>query len=167
MKREYPRGQEEFARVLAFSDGVYAIAMTLLVLSITLPNLMVENSERELLERLRDLSPQVVSFVISFAVIGRYWLAHHQFISRLRALDAGLIVINRAHRNGLLEPALTPDVYRWARAGASSPVGFFVISLPVAFVSTTLAVLTWFGAVVYQALHLNRRKPPDADSLLS
>ncbi len=46
MKREYPRGQEEFARVLAFSDGVYAIAMTLLVLSITLPNLMVENSER-------------------------------------------------------------------------------------------------------------------------
>ncbi len=94
MKRLYPRGEEEFGRVLAFSDGVYAIAVTLLVLSIELPDLAVPDSERELLERLQDLLPQFISYVVSFAVIGRYWVAHHQFVSRLRALDGGVIMIN-------------------------------------------------------------------------
>ena len=179
MKRLYPRGEEEFGRVLAFSDGVYAIAMTLLVLSIALPQLRVESSGSELLERLSDMSAQIFSFVLSFAVIGRYWLAHHHFCSRPRALDGGLVAINlvylgviaflpfptdllgnyfdnpvtivvyaltvatvsglevamfnRAHRKGLLDPALTEDVFRWARAAASGPVAFFLVSAPLAF----------------------------------
>jgi len=45
-------------------------------------------------------------------------------------------------------------------------VFFFLISVPLAFVSPTLACVTWFGAVPYQALYLNPRKPADADSLL-
>ncbi len=212
MKRLYPRGKEEFGRVLAFSDGVYAIAMTLLVLSIGLPELRVESSASELLEKLSDLSPEIFSFVLSFAVIGRYWLAHHDFLSRLRALDGGVVVINlaylgviaflpfptdllgnyfdnpvtitvyalsvaavsglevamfnRAHRKGLLDPALTEDVFRWARAGASSPVAFFLLSLPLAFVSPVVACAVWFGAIPYQSLYLNRRKPAGADAQL-
>ncbi|MDQ3586845.1 MAG: TMEM175 family protein [Actinomycetota bacterium] len=213
MKRLYPRGEAEFGRVLAFSDGVYAIAMTLLVLSITLPSLRVESSETELLDELRGLSPQIFSFVLSFAVIGRYWLAHHQFFSRLRALDGGLISINlvslcviaflpfptdllgnyfdnpitivvyaltvaavsglevvmftRAHHNDLIDPPLTYEVFRWARAAASSPVFFFAISIPLAFLSPVLACAMWFGGIPYQLLYLNPRKPADADTLLA
>jgi len=96
LKRVYPRGEEEFGRVLAFSDGVYAIAITLLVLSINVPSLSQSDSARELLDALGDRHPQIVSYLISFAVIGRYWLAHHQFFSRLRALDGGLIAWNLA-----------------------------------------------------------------------
>ena len=94
MKRLYPRGEEEFARVLAFSDGVYAIAITLLVLSIDLPDLANSDDAGQMLDALGDKHPQIISYAISFAVIGRYWLAHHQFFSRLRALDGGLIAIN-------------------------------------------------------------------------
>ena len=94
MKRRYPRGQEEFGRVLAFSDGVYAIAITLLVLSIDLPHLSSAGDASEMLDSLADKHPQIISYAISFAVIGRYWLAHHHFFSRLRALDGGLIAIN-------------------------------------------------------------------------
>ena len=94
MKRRYPRGEEEFGRVLAFSDGVYAIAITLLVLSIDLPDLATPGDAGQMLDALGDRHPQIISYAISFAVIGRYWLAHHHFFSRLRALDGGLIAIN-------------------------------------------------------------------------
>jgi uncharacterized membrane protein len=90
----YERGQEEFLRVLALNDGVYAIAMTLLVVGIGVPTLEQAGSEREMLEKLDDLSPELFSFLLSFAVIGRYWFAHHEIVARIRAFDSGLIAIN-------------------------------------------------------------------------
>lgn len=80
--------------MLAFSDGVYAIATTLLVLSIDLPDLGDSGSASEMLDQLSGRYPQIISFVISFAVIGRYWVAHHHFFARLKALDSGLIALN-------------------------------------------------------------------------
>ena len=212
MKRRYPRGEEEFGRVLAFSDGVYAIAITLLVLSIDVPVLHHPGSADDLLDALRVRRPQIISYAISFAVIGRYWLAHHQFFSRLRALDGGLIAINlvclaviaflpfptdilgnyfenpvavalyaltvavisglevlmfnRAHNQDLLDPRLSEDVFRWSRAAATAPVIIFVISVPLAFVSSALASICWLGTVPYQVFYLNRRKPVQADQEL-
>jgi uncharacterized membrane protein len=93
--RTFRRGSEEFNRVLAFSDGVFAIAMTLLVVAIGVPGLGAEGSdEGALLDALDDLVPEIVSFCISFAVIGRYWLAHHQTFARLAAMDYGLVGLN-------------------------------------------------------------------------
>lgn len=90
--REFERGGEEFGRVLAFSDGMFAIAMTLLVVGIVVPP--NGDSVSELANELGDLSDAIVSFFISFAVIGRYWVAHHQMFSLLRAFDRGLISLN-------------------------------------------------------------------------
>jgi uncharacterized membrane protein len=81
----HERGEEEFARVLTFSDGVFAIAMTLLVVGIGLPALADQADESELLGKLDDVWPEIFSFFLSFAVIGRYWLAHHQFCALLRS----------------------------------------------------------------------------------
>lgn len=80
--------------MLTFSDGLFAIAMTLLVVGITVPTLRAADDEAELARALRDLAPSFISFAISFLVIGRYWLAHHQFFSMLRAIDSRLIAIN-------------------------------------------------------------------------
>lgn len=80
--------------MLAFSDGLFAIAMTLLVVTITLPTLRVADDEAEMARALRDLSPAFLSFAISFIVIGRYWRAHHVFFSLLRAVDPRMITIN-------------------------------------------------------------------------
>jgi uncharacterized membrane protein len=90
----YDRDSAEFNRVLAFSDGLYSIAMTLLVVGIGVPELADHDDVGELLSDLGDLVPEFVSFFLSFAVIGRYWFAHHQFFSRVRAVDGGLIAIN-------------------------------------------------------------------------
>ena len=93
-ERRYERGGEEFGRVLAFSDGMFAIAMTLLVVGIAVPTIADTESVSDLADALDDLSEQIITFFISFAVIGRYWLAHHQMFSLLRAFDPALIRLN-------------------------------------------------------------------------
>ena len=63
----------EFDRVAFFSDAVFAIAMTLLVVGIGIP----EVRESELGDALRGKDSEILSFFISFFVIGFYWLGHH------------------------------------------------------------------------------------------
>ena len=65
--------------------------MTLLVVDLAVPVLHVDHSVHELADGLNDESEKFISFFISFAVIGRYWLAHHAFFSQLARMDQGLI----------------------------------------------------------------------------
>jgi uncharacterized membrane protein len=79
-------------RLVMFSDAVYAIAITLLVLSLSVPN----GPAKHLGKVLRDLRPQLLSYALSFVVIGRYWVAHHQMFRSLRRVDNTLLWINLA-----------------------------------------------------------------------
>ncbi len=83
-------------RMVAFSDGVFAIAMTLLVLSLTVPDLTgsADAVDRELWKALKDQWPELLSYAISFAVIGRYWLIHHRLFRLVRRADPPLLVWN-------------------------------------------------------------------------
>ncbi|MFL5870986.1 MAG: TMEM175 family protein [Solirubrobacterales bacterium] len=90
----FERGGEEFSRVLSFSDGLFAIAATLLVVGIAVPTISDADSVGDLADALNDQSQQFVSFAISFAVIGRYWVAHHQMFSLMRAFDRGFVSLN-------------------------------------------------------------------------
>ena len=60
----YARGTDEYSRVLAFSDAVFAIAMTLLVVGIAVPTLADADSVHDLADALNDLVPNFVSFFI-------------------------------------------------------------------------------------------------------
>jgi uncharacterized membrane protein len=79
----------EFNRIVAFSDGIFAIAITLLVLGLTLPP-HVPDLTRALLDNEGDF----LAYAISFAVLGRYWLAHHRFFSALERFDGRLMALN-------------------------------------------------------------------------
>jgi uncharacterized membrane protein len=210
MPSRYDRDSAEFGRVLAFSDGLFAIAMTLLVVSVTVPNISDHNSVHELADGLNDRLPDLSSFFISFAVIGRYWLAHHRFISLLGAVDQPLINLNliylafiaflpfptallgeyfenplsiviyavsvgvvsgwevvlfrRAYHDGLFARPIPPEVYRFGVTASLLPVVFFVISIPIAFVSTTLAAVSWF-LVIPAGILLERRAPEGTHEL--
>jgi hypothetical protein len=74
-------------------------------------------------------------------------------------------LFRHAHRNALLERQMPDEVFRWGVRLSLSPVIFFVLSIPLAFISTPLAVASWFLAIPYQALE-SRRKPADADEYL-
>jgi uncharacterized membrane protein len=79
----------EFGRVLAFTDGVFAIAITLLVLALDVPA-NVDNVGAAL----RDRSSDFVAYAISFAVLGSIWLAHHRFYTLVARFDGRLIALN-------------------------------------------------------------------------
>jgi len=76
-----------------------------------------------------------------------------------------VVLFRHAHRRNLLRRKLTPQVYRFGVIASLSPLVFFAISIPIAFVSTTLAVLTWFFTIGLGAM-LERRAPEGVESLL-
>jgi uncharacterized membrane protein len=84
----------EFARVVAFADGVFAIAITLLVLSLDVPSGLPAS---QLHEFLLESWPQFFAYFLSFAVIGRFWIAHHQYFALLHDFDRRLLVLNLAY----------------------------------------------------------------------
>lgn len=68
----------ELERIIFFSDAVFAIAMTLLVLEIQVPDIPANLVAEELPEQLLGLWPKYLSYVISFLVILSFWMAHHR-----------------------------------------------------------------------------------------
>jgi uncharacterized membrane protein len=77
-------------RVEALSDGVFAIVITLLILDIKVPE--VDGSQ--LSASLIAVLPRIFAYVISFGVIGVYWLAHHQSLQLIGKLNGFLIWLN-------------------------------------------------------------------------
>src|SRR4051812_17865526 len=77
-------------RVEAFSDGVFAIVITLLILDIRLP----EVDAAHLPGALRDALPHIVAYVMSFVIIGVYWISHHHALQRLVRVDGVLLWLN-------------------------------------------------------------------------
>lgn len=81
----------EFSRIVAFSDGVFSIAITLLVLNLTIETGIHADQLGHVLLEKRD---NLLAYGISFAVIGRLWVVHHGFFSEVTAFDARLMALN-------------------------------------------------------------------------
>jgi uncharacterized membrane protein len=81
----------EFSRIVAFSDGVFAIAITLLVLNLEISHRLAGG---EIAGALWDQRENLLAYAISFAVIGRFWLVHHRFFGEVTAFDGRLIALN-------------------------------------------------------------------------
>lgn len=81
----------ETARIEAFSDGVIAIAITLLVLEVRVPEVEEGHS---LWEALADLWPSYVGFALSFIVIGIIWANHHEMFGFIARANRTLVLIN-------------------------------------------------------------------------
>jgi uncharacterized membrane protein len=81
-------------RIEALTDGVFAVAMTLLVLDIKVPELEPPSATAELPLKLLALWPKFLSYLISFVILGVYWVGHHIQLSFIRRADRPLLWIN-------------------------------------------------------------------------
>lgn len=172
-----------------FSDAIYAISLTLLVVALAVPTVSDATSSRDLWDALGDVSSEILMFFISFIVIGSFWLAHHRFVSKLGAVDrrlmfgtlcylsfiaflpfpSGLLgdfsdnsvavalyalciaavasteivlfALARGHDLLLVRP--TDEVFRWGVIAGLSPAALFLLSIPIAFISPTLGIISW------------------------
>ncbi len=99
MEREANSGSEskkafDLDRTIALSDGIFAFALTLLVLSISVPEISHSSSSSELWAALKDREQELISYLISFAVIGSFWVRHHKLCGSLKAVDGPFVAIN-------------------------------------------------------------------------
>ena len=95
-EHQHDAGEEHMGigRLEAFTDGVVAIAITLLVLDLHVPRLDTINSSDELLHALRHEWPSFVGFVLSFVTIGVIWANHHAMFRHIRYANHWLLMLN-------------------------------------------------------------------------
>jgi uncharacterized membrane protein len=86
--------EKNTARVEAFSDGVFAIALTLLILEIRVPHLTAGASNRELGSALLALWPSFLAFLLSFGVVLTMWINHHEFMRVVQRADTRFLFAN-------------------------------------------------------------------------
>ena len=84
------------ARVEAFSDGVFAIIVTLLVLEIKLPSIDSPVSTHELWQALYALLPKVLSWVLSFLIVCVIWVNHHRIMNQIANITHRMFWLNAA-----------------------------------------------------------------------
>jgi uncharacterized membrane protein len=89
------KGDFQLERLILFSDAVFAIAITLLVIELKVPELDRENyNDAALAHELKHLVPRFMGFVISFAIIGVYWAIHHRLFGFVHKYSNRLIFLN-------------------------------------------------------------------------
>lgn len=130
--RDAAEQRKETNRLEAFSDGVFAIAITLLILDLKVPHDLPPGTS--LLRALARQWPSYLAFLGSFATIGIMWINHHRLFGMIARVDQGLLVLN-----GLLllcvtvVPFPTALVAAWARSpecrtAAMAYTGTFVVT---------------------------------------
>jgi uncharacterized membrane protein len=78
-------------RLEALTDGIFAVAMTLLVIELKLPEHALVHDSLALAQGVVHLIPKFVAWVISFLVLAIFWFGHHRLFHHVRAVDAGLV----------------------------------------------------------------------------
>lgn len=121
----------DYARTVALSDGVFAIALTLLVLNITLPSLGADH-HNALGSALADRREQFTSYAVSFVVIAFLWVRHHRFFRALKTIDTKIAVLNLAYL-GLI--AFLPYPTRVLGAYNNDPASVVLYASTVAIVA--------------------------------
>ena len=130
-------------RLLALSDGVVAIALTLLVLQLNVPSparLTDPNSVSELAAQLGKGADELISYVISFYVIAQFWLVHHRVFRQIAGQREGLAWWNFAF---LFTITLMPFTSDLLGKYAENPlaVDIFAANLLAASLTTQLTIV--------------------------
>jgi uncharacterized membrane protein len=89
-----PQAGRDRDRIVNLSDGVFAIAITLLVLDIRVPAIPEGMVATQLPTALFSLWPKYLGYVLSFAVISTLWVVHHSIFRSIREYDRGLLYLN-------------------------------------------------------------------------
>src|SRR5206468_3077756 len=81
-------------RIAALADGIFAVAMTILVLELHVPELAAKPSEAELVSALGVLVPKILSYASGFVILGTFWIGHHYQFHYIRRSTRALLWIN-------------------------------------------------------------------------
>lgn len=125
-------------RVNGFSDAVFAVAITLLILTIVVPEV---SSIDQLPRELADMWPKFLGFLISFVIIGSFWMNHHGMFSYLRHSTPGLLRLNLLLLMFIVLLPFSTDLMSEYNASVTAAVFYHINMAAVAIV---MSLLWWF-----------------------
>lgn len=125
--RRRAENEIEFGRIVAFSDGVFSIAITLLVLNLGIEKGLTEGQIDNALWGQRDF---FFAYAISFAVIGRFWIVHHRFFAEVHAFDGRLIGLNLLYLGWIVLIPFSSELLG-EYGGTTTAVVFYSVNLAV------------------------------------
>ena len=144
-------------RLEAFSDGVFAIAITLLVLDIHVPD---PSTTADLAQQLGSQWPSYVAYGVSFLTIGIIWINHHAMLRRIKAIDHEILILNllRLLCVGLL-PFTTALMAAYLKESEGETLAAAIYAGSFLLMSVVFAAMNW--TILFRKDHLLAR-PIDA-----
>lgn len=135
-RRSASNQAKELDRLTAFSDGVFAIAITLIVLGLDVPDV----SDADLGQALSDLGPNLFAYFVGFAVIGMFWFGHHRVFAQLDRSSGRLVWVNMLL---LAMISLMPFTTNLIGEFGDTPVGVSVYATNVALAFIADGLVDW------------------------
>ena len=143
MVRNLFRTEEaETSRVEAFSDGVLAIVITLLVLDIKVPQ--TSDSNAALWQAILQRLPMIGAWMVSFFFVLVFWVAHHTLFYQLAKTDRGLLWLNGLF---LLAISFSPFPTALAEEHPGATPAVFLLSLVMFLAAAFFAAMRWYATV--------------------
>ena len=137
------------SRMEAFSDGVFAIAITLLVLELSVP----EGSEGHLLSAVLSLWPSYLAYIVSFATIGATWLGHNSITHYMHGANTAFLRLNLALLLAVsFLPFPTKLLAEFLESRQDEKVAATIYGITLLAVTSLLSVM-WSQAVRHQLVH--------------
>ena len=133
--------------VISFGDAIFAFAITLMTLSIDIPDLPPNLTESQLLSRLSDIHPQVESYLISFAVIAIFWISYHQVFNFITKSHISMVYLNLLFL--LLITFLSITTSLVINYG-SYQIPYVIYNIVVIMTSSLLALIWWYATKKYR-----------------
>jgi len=133
--------------VISFSDAVFAFAITLMALTIDIPDLPPNLSQSELLQRLDDSYPQLEDYIISFAVIAIFWISYHQVFNHIKGSHISMVYLNLLF---LLFITLLSLTTSFVTNYASYQIPYIIYCTVVIITSSLLVLIWWYATKDYR-----------------
>jgi uncharacterized membrane protein len=133
--------------VVSFGDAIFAFAITLMTLSINIPDLPPNLTESELLGRLYELYPQVESYIISFAVISIFWISYHQVFNFITRSHISMVYLNLLFLLLITFLSITTSL---VIEYGSYQIPYIIYCVVVILASSLLALIWWHATKDYR-----------------
>jgi uncharacterized membrane protein len=135
-------------RLVFFSDAVFAIAITLLVLDLRVPDVLATAGDQGLLDALAALGPSIFAFLLSFTVIAAFWIGHFRTFRAVVRVDNRLVVLNLGFLGCVALLPFPTSIVAHHGDLPSAAIAYAVFQI----VTSLLSTLTW--AYPAQVAHL-------------
>ena len=130
--------------VVSFGDAIVAFALTLMTLSIDIPDLPENLTESQLLSRLYQMYPQVESYIINSAVISIFWVSYHQVFNYIKESHISMVYLNLLFLLFITFLSITTSL---VINYGSYQIPYVPYCILVIMTSSLLALIWWFGTI--------------------